>query len=273
MGERVVVEDVTISQVFVGQPSMNVLIDAGVRAVISTPLMSSAGNLLGMISTHFRKPHHPSERELRLLDLLARQAADYLWRKRAEEIEETLVREIQHRSNNQLAVIQAIAHRTFSGDRSMAEAKKTFDARLQALARANLQLNESSWSRVSLSEITRSVLAPFGDRTMIHGVDVMLGPQHVQNFSLALHELATNAAKYGALSNESGRVEIFWMIARDGKGNILRFKWKERGGPPAVAPTRHGFGTSLLKAIFTDVRIDYSVEGLTCKIGLPLDRA
>jgi PAS domain S-box-containing protein len=272
-GERVVVEDVAASRIFVGQTSKDVLLDAGVRAVISTPLMRSAGNVLGMISTHFREPHQPCERELGLLDLLARQAADYLERKRAETIEETLVREIQHRSNNQLAVIQAIAHQTFSGDRSMRKAKKAFDARLGALAKANRQLTESNWSRVNLSEIARLALSPFGDRTMVEGVDIMLGAQHVQNFSLALHELATNAAKYGALSNESGWVEIFWTIAADGNDNILRFKWKERGGPPAVAPTHHGFGTSLLKAIFTDVRIDYSVEGLTCEIDLLLDHA
>jgi two-component sensor histidine kinase len=244
-----------------------------VWAVISTPLMSSTGNTLGMISTHFREPHEPSERDLGLMDILARQAADYLERKRAEEIEETLVREIQHRSNNQLAIIQAIAHQTLSGDRSLAEAKKEFDTRLQALAHANRQLTESNWSRVNLSEITRSALSPFGDRTRIDGVDVMLGAQHVQNFSLALHELATNAAKYGALSNETGWVEIFWTIAGNGNDNILKFKWQERGGPPAVAPTRHGFGTSLLKAVFTDVRIDYSVEGLTCEIELVLGRA
>jgi GAF domain-containing protein len=79
--ERIVVEDVTTSEIFVGQPSMNVLVRAGVRAVISTLLISSAGNLLGMISTHFREPHHPSEWELGLMDLLARQAADYLERK------------------------------------------------------------------------------------------------------------------------------------------------------------------------------------------------
>jgi two-component sensor histidine kinase len=272
-GERIVVEDVTTSEVFVGQPSMNVLVDVGVRAVVSTPLMSSRGNLLGMISTHFGKPHHPSERELPLLDLLARQAADYLERKHAEEVEETLVREIQHRSNNQLTVIQAIANQTFSSGRSLAEAKKVFDARLLALAQANRQLTESNWSRVNLSEIVRLALEPFGDRTMIDGVDVMLGAQHVQNFSLALHELATNATKYGALSNESGRVEILWRIEGDGKDKILKFKWKESGGPPAKAPARHGLGTLLLRATFTDVRIYYLVEGLTCEIDLLLDRA
>ena len=272
-GERVVVEDVTTSEIFVGQPSMNVLVQAGVRAVTSTLLISSARNRLGMISTHFREPHHPSERELGFMDLLARQAADYLERKRAEDIEETRVREIQHRSSNQLAVVQTIAHQTLSGDPCLAEAKKVFDARLQALAQANWQMNKSSWSRVNLSEMVHSAMAPFGDRTMIDGVGVMVGAQNAQSFSLALHELATNAAKYGALSNESGKVKIFWTIARDGKNNKLKFKWKETGGPPVVAPSDHGFGTSLLRATFPDVRIDYLIEGLTCEIDLVLGRA
>ena len=114
-------------------------------------------------------------------------------------------------------------------------------------------------------------MAPFGGRTTIDGVDVMVGAEYVQNFSLALHELATNAAKYGALSDESGKVEICWTIA--GSDNRLKFVWKERGGPRVVAPTRRGFGTLLLKATFTDVRIDYSREGLTCEIDLVLGRA
>jgi two-component sensor histidine kinase len=226
-----------------------------------------------MISTHFREPHHPSERQLGFMDLLARQAADYLERKRAEETEEARAREIRHRINNQLAVIQTIAHRTLSADRSVVDAKQIFDERLQALARANRWLNELNCSPANLSEIVRSALAHFGDRTMIDGVGVLVGAQHAQSFSLALHELATNAAKYGALSNESGRVKIFWTIARDGKDSRLKLKWKETGGPPVVAPSRRGFGTSLLKATFSDVRIDYLVEGLICEIDLILDRA
>jgi two-component sensor histidine kinase len=170
-----------------------------------------------MISTHFREPHHPSERE---------------------------------------------------------EAKKVFDARLQAaLAQANRQLNKSNWSCMNLSEMVHSAMAPFGDRTMIDGVGVMVDAQHAQSFSLALHELATNAAKYGALSNERGRVKVFWTITPHGKDNRLKFKWKETGGPPVVAPTGHGFGTSLLRATFADVRIDYLIEGLTCEIDLVLGRA
>jgi PAS domain S-box-containing protein len=269
--EQVVVEDVRESKIFAGQPSKDVLINAGVYAVTSTPLMASTGNLLGMISTHFAKPHRPSERELRLTDLLARQTADYLERKRADELEATLAREIEHRSNNLLSVIQTIASRSLSGSYTLAEAKAAFEARLQALARSNRELTKSNWSGVNLSEIVRLELQPYAGRTVIDGIDVILNPQHAQNFSLMLHELATNAAKYGSLSNGSGKVGVSWTIARESSdNNKLAFRWQERGGPPVVVPTQHGFGTMLVKATFSDARIDYAVEGLSCEIEIPL---
>jgi two-component sensor histidine kinase/integral membrane sensor domain MASE1 len=271
-GERVIVEDVTLSDIFIGQPARKVLLDAGVRAMISMPLTSSSGNLLGMISTHFGRPHRPRERELHLLDLLARQTADYLARKRAEAVEETLIREIQHRSNNLLAVIQAIAHRSLSGETSLAQARTAFEARLQALARANRQLTRSNWSGVNLVEIVRLELEPFAGRAVIEGGSVILGPQNAQGFSLALHELATNAAKYGALSSASGKVGVSWNVVSEGGSSVLKFKWQERGGPRVEVPTRHGFGTSLVKATFRDARIDYAPEGLTCEIEVELGR-
>jgi PAS domain S-box-containing protein len=269
-GERVVVEDVRESEIFAGQPSKGVLLEAGVRAVTSTPLMASTGNLLGMISTHFAKPHRPSEREMRLTDLLTRQTADYLERKRGEELQATLAREVQHRSNNQLAVIQTIATRSLSGNYTLAEAKEAFEARLQALARANRQLTKSNWNGVNLSEIVRLELQPYAERTVVDGIDVILAPQHAQNFTLTLHELATNAAKYGALSNGNGKVSVFWTTTKRGENNKLEFKWQERGGPPVAVPTRQGFGTMLVKATFPDARIDYAVEGLSCEIDIPI---
>ena len=271
--ERVVVEDVTTSEIFAAQPSLKVLIDAGVRAVASTPLRSSSGNLLGMISIHFGKPHRPGERELLLMDLLALQAADYLERKRAEEIEKTLVREIQHRSNNLLAVIQAIAMRTLSGDPSLAQAGKDFQARLHALARTNQQLTKSNWMGMDLTEIVRLELEPFADHATVEGVNVLLGAQDAQNLSLALHELATNAVKHGALSNGSGKVRVHWTTTVESEENILKFRWQETGGPPVSAPTRRGFGTSLLKAMFADVRLDYPSDGLSCEFDIPFSRA
>jgi PAS domain S-box-containing protein len=270
-GERVIVEDVRQSEIFAGQQSKDVLIDAGVCAVTSTPLMASTGNLLGMISTHFATPHRPSERELHLMDLLARQAADYLERKHADEIKATLVREIEHRSNNLLAVIQTVASRSLSGSYTLPEAKEAFEARLQALARANRQLIKSNWTGVNLSEIVRVELEPYAERTEVDGVNVILSPQQTQNFSLALHELATNAAKYGAFSNGSGKVGVYWTITKRSETNKLQFKWLEIGGPPVVMPTRHGFGTTLVKMTFPNARIDYAVEGLSYEIDIPLD--
>jgi len=269
-GERVIVEDVRESEIFAGQPSKDALIDAGVCAVTSTPLMASSGNLLGMISTHFVTPHRPSEREMHLMDLLARQTADYLEGKRADEIQATLAREIQHRNNNLLSVIQTIATRSLSGSYTLAEAKAAFEARLQALARANSQLINSNWSGVNLSEIVRLELQPYAERTVIDGIDIILSPQHAQNFTLTLHELATNAAKYGALSNGSGKVGVSWTIMRQNGNNKLGFKWQERGGPPVIVPTRHGFGTTLLKGTFPDALIDYAGEGLSCEIDIPI---
>ncbi len=147
-----------------------------------------------------------------------------------------------------------------------------FEARLQALARANRQLAKTNSSGVNLNDIVRVELEPFVGRTTVKGVGVMLGPQYGLNVSLALHELATNAAKYGALSNASRKVEVSWALAGNGKGNRLKFKWQERGGPPVIAPTRYGFGTSLLNATFSDVRLDYAVEGLSCEFDVPLGR-
>jgi PAS domain S-box-containing protein len=270
-GERVIVEDVRESEIFAGQPSKEVLLDAGVRAVTSTPLMAGSGNLLGMVSTHFAEPHRPDERELHLVDLLDRQVADYLERRRADENEATLAREIQHRSNNLLSVIQTIATRSLSGNNSLVEAKQAFEARLQALARSNRQLINSNWSGVNLSEIVRLELQPYAEHTKVDGIDVILNPQHAQNFSLTLHELATNAAKYGALSNGSGIVGVSWSIGKgQSNNNSLTFKWRESGGPPVAAPTRQGFGTTLIKATFPDAQMDYAVEGLSCRIEIPL---
>jgi two-component sensor histidine kinase len=92
----------------------------------------------------------------------------------------------------------------------------------------------------------------------------MLGPQLARSISLALHELATNAMKYGALSNSEGVVDISWTVSQDDEA--LSLHWNERGGPPVVAPKRRGFGTSLIRDSFTDVRIDYASEGLRCEI-------
>jgi PAS domain S-box-containing protein len=196
---------------------------------------------------------------------------DITERKMAEEHQKTLTNELQHRTNNLLTVVQTIANRTLSGGHPLKEANDILEARLRALARANKQLTESDWSGLTLGEIIKSELEPYLARCDIEGTDIMLGRQHAQNFSLVLHELTTNAIKYGALSNLEGRVRIAWGTKGDGKDSQLIFHWREQGGPPVVAPKRQGFGSTLLRV--ADARSNFEMSGFSCRIEVPFREA
>jgi two-component sensor histidine kinase len=199
---------------------------------------------------------------------LVRQAADYLERKQSEQTNQTIVRELQHRSNNLLAVIQSLAHRSLEAGRP----KEAFEARLQALARANRALLRSNWSGAYIDQIVRTELEAFAKRAAISGPSIMLPPQPAQNFALALHELATNSAKYGSLSASAGKLAVSWTVDPSPSGPVLNFKWQESDGPPVTAPVRQGFGAQLLKSVFPKVRLEYAVKGLRCDIEIPLAR-
>jgi two-component sensor histidine kinase len=199
--------------------------------------------------------------------LLTRQAADYLERRQAQETGGLLLREVQHRSNNLLAIVQAIAHHTFSGTNSFDQAKKAFDGRLLALAQCNKQITRSLTSGVGLREIIHLCVGPFADRVGAHGPNIIVGPQQAQNLSLLLHELITNAAKYGALSTTSGKLEITWVVSR--LPQSVQLTWRERGGPSVANPRHAGFGTMLLKATFPNAQVDYAPEGLCCQVEIP----
>jgi two-component sensor histidine kinase len=274
-GKQLIVGDVNASELFYGHPPRRMLLDAGARAMISTPLMSSKGLPLGIVSTFFSGPHEPSERESRYTELLARLAADYLERKRSDELTKILISEVHHRNNNLLAVVQSIIRRTLTGEYTPARAREVLEARLAALARANQRLANSNWSGLGLTEIVLTELNPFSNRVQIEGPHIGLNPQQGQNFALMVHELATNATKYGALSNESGTVRIFWTVTRNGREHALKFKWEERGGPLVLKPTRRGFGSALINSAFPSVRFNYAPEGLSCEIDVKLsaDRA
>jgi PAS domain S-box-containing protein len=231
--------------------------DVGTRFlhVVYTPEKDEGGTVTGWIAS--------------MLDITERKRAEEE-QKRAAEAEQILVRELQHRTNNLLAVIQGIAQKTLYGNGSLDEARKVFEGRLLALAGTYRRLTESNWSGVRLSEIVRLTLEPFAARTEIDGPNVMLSAKNAQNFSLALHELATNALKHGALSSAGGNVRIVWTIASNGDGEVLKFRWQERGGPPVLAPTQRGFGTLLLESTFSEVNFGYALEGFTCEIHVPL---
>ena len=325
-GNRSVVPDIEWSDFMAGSEDLETYRQTGIRAVQSTPLVSRAGHLLGMISTHWRKPHEPSERDLRLLDVLARQAADLIERKLSEQSDQRLVaivnsshdaivskdlngvittwnrgaermfgyaademigrpittlvppdrhneevgilerirggervdhyetvrqrrdgslvdvsltvspvkdaaekvvgaskiardisekkqaqarqefltREIQHRTKNLFAVVLAVVSRSFAGKSTVKDAEAAVVSRLRSLGQTHIMLIDKEWQGADLVEIVRAEMSPYAGRVKVEGPSLMLTARAAQNFALALHELATNAAKHGALSNATG---------------------------------------------------------------------
>ncbi|WP_378970757.1 PAS domain-containing protein [Methylobacterium komagatae] len=174
---------------------------------------------------------------------------DFRARKRAEDDMRMMNGELAHRLKNVLAVVQSVAHQTLRNAVDIPSASQSLSARLVALGAATDVLTGGSWRSADLRVLAEHALAPHGElgtRILLDGPPVALQPQVAVALALALHELATNAAKYGALSNDSGRVDLSWRV--DGTGPVARFKlaWREHGGPQVSEPTRRGFGSTLI---------------------------
>lgn len=276
-GRRIIVPDVETSEFIVGTPDADEYRRSGIRTVQSTPLLSRSGQILGMISTHWRELHRPSERAFGLFDVLARQAADLIERSKAEaalrESEERarmLGREAEHRTKNILAAVQTVVR--LSQAETSEGFKEVIEGRIQALANAHTLLAESRWIGADLLTLASRELAPYlqkkRPRVRIDGPHVPVDPKAAQAIAVTLHELTTNAAKYGALSVAEGHVEIKWTLA---SAHRVCITWAETGGPAAAPPTRKGFGTQVMEALIKldlqgKLRFDWGAEGLTCAI-------
>ncbi len=187
-----------------------------------------------------------------------------------------LMHELNHRVKNTLASVQSIAHLTLRGGRSPDAAREQLSARLIALAGAHDILTRENWEAANLADIVDAAIAPYdapSRRFHIVGPPARIAPKAAVTMALALHELVTNAVKYGALSVDGGSVSIAWRL--EGGGEILVLDWRERGGPQVVPPTRMGFGARLLQqGLVTEfggeARLSFEPEGLTCRIEAPL---
>jgi PAS domain S-box-containing protein len=201
-------------------------------------------------------------------------ARDVTERKQREAHVRFLMREIAHRSKNLLAVIQAMARQTAVTAGSAHDFEQIFSARLQALAASHDILMDEDWHGASIDELVRTQVGHYvdliGTRIELAGPEMMLKPEAAQNLGLALHELATNAAKYGALSKEEGRVEIRWDL----DPGRFRIAWQEIGGPPVSPPAREGFGHKVVTRIVTlalegKVDLRFEPSGLVWKLDIP----
>ncbi|AUX80019.1 PAS domain S-box protein [Sinorhizobium fredii] len=210
---------------------------------------------------------------------LAGVCMDITERKEAEAQRNLLVAELSHRVKNTLAIVSSIARQSFSVSPEMHEAHRSFDARIRALAQTHTRLAEASWSGVSLETVLLDELAPYHDdgrnNVTLSGPPMMLPPKYALTLGMAAHELATNAAKHGALSVKTGGVGIEWSADRE--TDRLHIRWSESGGPAVLAPKRNGFGRLLLERVLAsdlggEVKLQFAPQGLVCMIDIPYPR-
>jgi PAS domain S-box-containing protein len=197
-------------------------------------------------------------------------ARDITEQKRSQEKISALAREAEHRSKNMLANVQAVVN--LSQASGPDELKKAIEGRIKALANVHSLFVQTRWIGAELSSIVSQELAPYSsreNRVRIDGPQMVLEPGAAQAVAIALHELATNAAKYGSLSVAGGKVDLKWLQEADGQ---LKLLWTETGGPPAQAPTHKGFGSRIIQQMITQLKgtlhFDWRPEGLICEIAL-----
>jgi len=221
-----------------------------------TPLHDEAGRLVGAVNM--------------LIDITER--------KRAEEQQQLLVRELHHRVKNTLATVQAIMGSTARTATSIEQFKDAMIGRIGSLAKTHLLLSEEG-TTVAFEDILHSELDPFDDgsegRIRMEGPHVELGSRLAVSLGMAIHELTTNAAKYGALSVYGGKVNVRWTVIIEATRRTLEFDWTESGGPPVAPPPRQGFGSRLLDFVLPGQiqarsRVDYRPEGVHVQCALPL---
>ncbi|GJD80280.1 HWE histidine kinase domain-containing protein [Methylobacterium gregans] len=210
--------------------------------------------------------------------------ADVTDRRTAEERQTLLIRELHHRVKNTLATVQAIVGSTARTASSIESFYEAFVGRIKSLAHTHTVLTEDTWQTANLRDLLVNELKPYAEseaadavdgRVVLEGPDLDLPSEMAVPVGMAIHELTTNAAKYGALSNRRGRVTVTWSLEPGEAAGILHFRWRESGGPPVQPPRRQGFGSRLLQRVLTaqvqaQVETDYAPEGFSLSMRAPL---
>ncbi len=194
---------------------------------------------------------------------------------------EMLIDELNHRVKNTLSTVQSITRQALRKTGDPKEIRQSIESRIFALARSHDLLTHQNWEGAGLHDLIDAALEPFGvangraERFRIAGPNIHLRPKATLALGIAFHELATNAVKYGAFSNDIGTIAIAWHTEAKARGERLIFTWREQGGPVVVPPTRTGFGSQVIERglaheLDGDVRLDYLPAGVICTIDIPV---
>ncbi|AWN38182.1 PAS domain-containing sensor histidine kinase [Methylobacterium radiodurans] len=250
----------------------------GTRAAILVPV-GAHGRVVSVLGVHEAAPRTWTPDEIDFVREVAERVRDGLGRMQAEDQQSLRNRELSHRLKNTLAMVQAIVSQTLRDVQDLEVAKEALAARLVALGKAHDILLTGDSEGAAMAAVIAGALALHDDgrpgRFALSGPPVAVGPRAALSLALMIHELATNAAKYGALSLPDGRIAVAWSVVPDGADATVNLAWTERGGPPVVPPAHRGFGSRLIErglagAVGGAVSLDYAPEGLACRVAAPL---
>jgi PAS domain S-box-containing protein len=271
-GRPVIVEDLATETRFTGQPLLH---RHGIVSGLTVPIAGRDGRAYGVLGAHSTVRRRFSGHEVSFVAAVADMVAGAIQRGQSDHRQELMIRELRHRSGNLFAQLLALFSQTAKTSRNITELVAKFEARVLALANAHRLITEGGWKSAPLMQILNPVLAPFKDRVSVAGPDVFLEPDPAFGLSTAVHELATNASKYGSLSLRSGRVDVSWSVQRTRQGLTLLFDWRERQGPRPGQHRRQGFGTKLIRTVIErqlcgKVKQSFTPEGLDARLTFPL---
>jgi len=252
----------------------------GLGSAFGFPIKAE-GNIIAVLEFFTRSAAEPDPDLLLIVRALGEQVGRVLERKRTEAHQRLLLNELNHRVKNTLAIVQSVASQTLRGEGVREDVQRALESRLAALAGAHDVLTEENWEAASIRQvIERAALGCGADagRFRIEGPDLRIQPRTAVSVTMALHELCTNAVKYGALSNEDGRVRIRWDVTPSHEETRLRLEWREEGGPSVSAPARRGFGSRMIERGLASemggsVQLDFLPTGVVCTVeaALPED--
>ena len=274
-GSTVVSEDIATDKRFQGGWKA-LSLDHGIVSIQSRPVFTEQGTALGTIVIGFTRPRILSDSDERVVDVAVRLAGTILVRRRLEAQHDLLVGELQHRTRNMFSAVGAVVYSTLKAYPDPKAFRRVFDGRLAALSRAHSLVLENA--HADLRSLLTDILAPYSiDHTIkMNGPAFMLSSEAAVAFSLTAHELATNAIKYGALSNSGGTLDLKWDITQDEHGeNQFKLEWRESGGPIVSEPAKSGFGRNVIELSLTHtvdgtVDLDFGPAGLVCTIRAPV---
>jgi two-component sensor histidine kinase len=269
----VVVDDLDTEKRFA---SPKLLRDHGVVSGLSVIIAGEDERAYGVISVHSRHHRRFQPTEIDFMQAVANIIALTIQRSHATERQRLLLRELRHRVGNLLTLIVSLFNNTARTTNSVEELSDKFLARVMSLSRAHTHISYSGWSTASLIRLVREVVEPFLDRIRLDGADIHLGADSAFALSLALHELLTNATRYGALSTPDGTLSLAWNLEGEGENSALDILWTEAGFEPGT-PGAARFGGRLIKTVIGDqlggtIDTSYTPDGVRIEIRLPLAR-